>query len=307
MPGPVGRTMVNRPRAGIVWLDYYAEHTPGVQVLTTPRRSWAGRASATRPVASRAARLRRPNGTIRGDSCEVTWLTQLKPNRLVNSDGSASVPVSLAGVTAAGRVVHLQGYGRIKVFAIAARDGGIEYWATDDLEMGGADPTGTGRAGLGGGGVPPRCMKPYCGVERCQARGHTAQRRTNVGLAIQGTVSSGMASLLHRSQLGRSQGPGHPPGRAAVRRPASVHFARQCVTTSVFVNYEHLTSGTNIHPPGHWRRSSSAALEQDTSSKASSESAALSCFAQYALPRCLAPQSDHGESSHDRAGRTCKQ
>jgi putative transposase len=65
-----------------------------------------------------------------------TWLTQLKANRKVNPDGSGLRPVSSIGATAAGTVVHLDGYGLIRVFAIAARDGGIEYWATNELEMG---------------------------------------------------------------------------------------------------------------------------------------------------------------------------
>jgi hypothetical protein len=111
-----------------------------------------------------------------------SWLTQLKPNRTVNSDGTGSVPVSLAGATAAGRVVHLQGYGRIKVFAIAAKDGGIEYWATNDLEM--SELTRLELAErVWAVEEYHRGLKQYCGAERCQARGHTA-RRNHVGLAI---------------------------------------------------------------------------------------------------------------------------
>jgi hypothetical protein len=111
-----------------------------------------------------------------------TWLTQLKPNRLVNSDGLASVPVSLARVTPAGRVVHLQGYGRIQVFAIAARDGGIEYRATNDLEMGELTRLELTER-VWAVEEYHRGLKQYCGVERCQARGATAQRN-HVGLAI---------------------------------------------------------------------------------------------------------------------------
>jgi hypothetical protein len=94
------------------------------------------------------------------------WLTQLKPNRLVNPDGAGRVPVSAAGVTAAGTVVHLQGYGRIKVFAIAARDGGIEYWATDDL---GADELTRSDWAERAWAVEEyhRGLKQYCGAERC--------------------------------------------------------------------------------------------------------------------------------------------
>ncbi len=34
-----------------------------------------------------------------------------------------------------GRVVHLKAYGFIKVFKIVSKDGDIEYWATDLLDM----------------------------------------------------------------------------------------------------------------------------------------------------------------------------
>jgi putative transposase len=111
-----------------------------------------------------------------------TWLTQLKANRNVNPDGTGLRPVSAAGVTAAGSVVHLEGYGRVRVFAIAARDGGIEYWATNDLEMG-----ELGRLSLTERiwaiEEYHRGLKQYCGVERSQARGHHAQRN-HIGLAI---------------------------------------------------------------------------------------------------------------------------
>jgi putative transposase len=110
------------------------------------------------------------------------WLTQLKGNRRVNPDGSGLIRLSEAGVTAAGAVVHLEGYGRIKVFAIAARDGGIEYWATDDLTM-----TELTRLELTervwAVEEYHRGLKQYCGVERCQARGSYAQRN-RIGLAI---------------------------------------------------------------------------------------------------------------------------
>jgi hypothetical protein len=110
------------------------------------------------------------------------WLTQLKPNRLVNPDGTGLRPVSAAGVTAAGTVVHLQGYGRIKVFVIAARDGGIEYRATDDL---GADELTRLSWAERVWAVEEyhRGLKPSCGVERCQARGRHAQRN-HLGMAI---------------------------------------------------------------------------------------------------------------------------
>ena len=110
------------------------------------------------------------------------WLTQLKGNRRVNPDGSGLTPLSEAGATATGVVVHLEGYGRVKVFAIAAKDGGIEYWATDDLTM-----TDLTRLELAERAWSVeeyhRGLKQYCGVERCQARGTYAQRN-HIGMAI---------------------------------------------------------------------------------------------------------------------------
>jgi hypothetical protein len=34
-----------------------------------------------------------------------------------------------------GRIVHLPGYGLIRVFKIVATDGDLKYWASNDLEM----------------------------------------------------------------------------------------------------------------------------------------------------------------------------
>ena len=40
-------------------------------------------------------------------------------------------------IEAGGTVVHLEGYGLIRVFRIVSRDGDTEHWATDDLAMDG--------------------------------------------------------------------------------------------------------------------------------------------------------------------------
>jgi len=68
-------------------------------------------------------------------ACGWTWLTQLKANRRVDPDDSGNRPVSQTLIRLTGSVVHLKGYGWIKVFKIAAPDGGIEYWTTNDLTM----------------------------------------------------------------------------------------------------------------------------------------------------------------------------
>jgi hypothetical protein len=63
------------------------------------------------------------------------WLTQLKANRLVDPDGSGNRPIRAVLILRHGAIVHLKGYGFIKVFKMAPPDGGIAYWATSDLGM----------------------------------------------------------------------------------------------------------------------------------------------------------------------------
>src|SRR5262249_3270158 len=142
-------------------------------------------------------------------------------NRVGDPDGPGAGPVSLAGVPAAGRVVHLQGYGRIKVSAIAARDGGIEYWATNDLEM--SELTRLELAErVWAVEEYHRGLKQYCGVERCQARGHTAQRN-HVGLAIR--------ALLRLEGHRYSTGGSWAEAKARIVRPA----VRDCLARPLYV------------------------------------------------------------------------
>ncbi len=63
------------------------------------------------------------------------FLTRLKSNRVVNPDGKGNVPISRVEVPAQGRVVHLRGFGFVKVFRTVSRNGDEEYWATNDLGM----------------------------------------------------------------------------------------------------------------------------------------------------------------------------
>ena len=64
-----------------------------------------------------------------------TWLTRLKSNRLVNLDRQGTTAVSATAIAAAGTEVWLPGFGLVKVFGIAAPNGGTAYWATNDLAM----------------------------------------------------------------------------------------------------------------------------------------------------------------------------
>ena len=63
------------------------------------------------------------------------WLTQLKSNRQVNLNRQGNQPVNQLPISNKGTIVHLKGYGLIKVFKIVSKNGNIEYWATSDLSM----------------------------------------------------------------------------------------------------------------------------------------------------------------------------
>lgn len=111
-----------------------------------------------------------------------TWLTRLKANRLVNPDRTGLRPVACIQTDSQGVIVHLKGYGLIRLFLIVTPDGDREWWATNDgmmtslLRVRFADYAWTIE-------TYHRGIKQYCGVERAQVRAARAQRN-HIGLAL---------------------------------------------------------------------------------------------------------------------------
>ena len=110
------------------------------------------------------------------------WLTRLKINRRVNLDRQGNKAVGETAIEANGTVVHLEGYGLIRVFRIVSRDRDTEHWATDDLAMDELTRLGLAEQTWAIENYH-RGLKPCCGVERCQARAGRAQRNP-IGMAI---------------------------------------------------------------------------------------------------------------------------
>ena len=79
------------------------------------------------------------------------------------------MPISSIEIPREGRVVHLKGYGMVKVFKAVSTNGDVEYYATDNLEMKEKECDD-----LSGRGwdieVYHRGIKQCCGVERSQVR-----------------------------------------------------------------------------------------------------------------------------------------
>ena len=63
------------------------------------------------------------------------WLTQLKSNRHISIDRSGNRAISEIFIPMQGRIVHLKGYGWVKVFQTVGTNGDAEYWATSQLDM----------------------------------------------------------------------------------------------------------------------------------------------------------------------------
>jgi hypothetical protein len=111
------------------------------------------------------------------------WLTRLKANRRVSIEaGEGNRAIAAQPISAAGTIVHLEGYGTIRVFRLVATDGDTEHWATNDREMGELARRKYAEWSWGIE-VYHRELKQECGVERAQVRAGRAQRN-HIGLAI---------------------------------------------------------------------------------------------------------------------------
>lgn len=107
-------------------------------------------------------------------SLQWQFFTRLKSNRQVNPDGTDNRAVREVEIPEEGRVVHLKGFGSVRVFRTDsksgnAEDGDAKYWATKDLEMDEEERAGLARRAWGVE-TYHRQLKQYCGAERSQHR-----------------------------------------------------------------------------------------------------------------------------------------
>jgi len=110
------------------------------------------------------------------------FLTRLKANRKVDPDRQGYRQVSDVEIEPRGSIVHLEGFGSIKVFKIVAKDGDIEYWATNDLTMDELRRLSLAELSWAVEDYH-RILKQTCNIERCQMRSSRSQKN-HIGLAI---------------------------------------------------------------------------------------------------------------------------
>jgi hypothetical protein len=114
------------------------------------------------------------------------WLTRLKGNRQVSLQAGQQQAVSQLDIPPGGLIVHLRGYGMVKVFRTVDPHGNADYWATNRLGM--TEPHRhilADRAWLVE--VYHRALKQFTGVERGQFRLARPQRN-HIGLALRAYV-----------------------------------------------------------------------------------------------------------------------
>ena len=114
------------------------------------------------------------------------WLTQLKGNRMVSLYKGGLMPLEQVLIPQNGLVIHLKGYGQIKVFRTVAKNGDAEYWATSKLDMT-LEECAFHALDAWQIEVYHRGLKQFTGIERGQYRIEVAQRN-HIGLAIRAFV-----------------------------------------------------------------------------------------------------------------------
>lgn len=138
------------------------------------------------------------------------WLTRFKHNRQVSLQPGIALGVSQVDIPRHGLIVHLRGYGLVKLFRRVDPHGNAEHWATSRLEL-----TGDARHSYAERDWRieeyHRSLKQFTGIERAQFRRARCQRN-HIGLALRAFVRL----ELHRV----SQWVSHAEAKASIIRHA---------------------------------------------------------------------------------------
>ena len=145
------------------------------------------------------------------------WLTQLKRNRLVNPNGTGLRSLSDVELAAVGTIIHLKGYGLVKIFKLVTPDGGIEYWATNDLAMAELRRLHLTEF-IWNIEAYHRGIKQCCGIEKAQVRSALAQRN-HIGLALR--------AFLRLERFSFVSGHSWYEAKTAIIRQAVTDYLRQ--------------------------------------------------------------------------------
>jgi putative transposase len=103
------------------------------------------------------------------------WIAQLRKNRIVSLQPHCPAHLEEIDIREGGIILHLKGYGFIKVFKTVSQQRGVEYYGTNDINLTKSDAERIyGRRWK----IEEyhRGLKQQCGLAKCQARNARAQR-----------------------------------------------------------------------------------------------------------------------------------
>lgn len=114
------------------------------------------------------------------------FLTQVRSNRRVDLDRTGNKAICNQPIAGTGTVVHVEGFGLVKAFRLAATNGSTEYWITNDLAM---DELTRVTYAQRSWAIEEyhRGLKQYTEVERCSAR-RVRSQRNHIGFALRAFV-----------------------------------------------------------------------------------------------------------------------
>jgi len=114
------------------------------------------------------------------------WLTRLKSNRQLSPSPHQTMAVAELTIPPEGTIVHLRGYGLVKVFRTVDPHGNAEHWATSSLTM---TELQRQAAALNAWTIESyhRGLKQFTGIQSGQFRLEISQRN-HIGLAIRAFV-----------------------------------------------------------------------------------------------------------------------
>jgi putative transposase len=156
-------------------------------------------------------------------SLEWHWLAQLKRNREVSLDRSGNRAIRETFIPSQGCLVHLKGYGWVKVFRMVGTNGNAEYWVTSRLDLT-IEQAAFHTLDAWQIEVYHRGLKQFTWVERGQYRLEVSQRN-HIGLAIRAFVRL----EAHRLRAGISW---FEAKTGIIRSAMCLYLAHQTITLS---------------------------------------------------------------------------
>lgn len=109
------------------------------------------------------------------DKMDYKWITQLPKNRVISTEPKKYFHLDELTFSKEGIVVHLKGYGFVKIFKKVSKERGVEYYATNDINLSMSDVESIyGKRWK----IEEyhQGLKQQCGVAKCQARKARSQR-----------------------------------------------------------------------------------------------------------------------------------